>query len=152
MRVVVQRCMKASVSVENKIVGKIDKGLMLLVGFTYGDTEKEIDYMVDKIVHLRIFDDENGVMNQSLLDVSGGILSISQFTLYADTRKGRRPSYIKALNGDEAKGLYQLFNQKLRNAVELVEEGIFGADMKVDFINDGPVTIILEKEGNLDGK
>ena len=152
MRVVVQRCMKASVFVENKIVGKIDKGLMLLVGFTYGDTEKEIDYMVDKIVHLRIFDDENGVMNQSLLDVSGSILSISQFTLYADTRKGRRPSYIKALNGEEAKGLYQLFNQKLRNAVELVEEGIFGADMKVDFINDGPVTIILEKEGDLDGK
>ena len=125
---------------------------MLLVGFTYGDSEKEIDYMVDKIVHLRIFDDENGVMNQSLLDVSGSILSISQFTLYADTRKGRRPSYIKALNGDEAKGLYQLFNQKLRSAVELVEEGIFGADMKVDFINDGPVTIILEKEGDLDGK
>lgn len=152
MRVVVQRCMKASVSVENKIVGEIYKGLMLLVGFTYGDSEKEIDYMVDKIVHLRIFDDENGVMNQSLLDVSGSILSISQFTLYADTRKGRRPSYIKALNGEEAKGLYQLFNQKLRNAVELVEEGIFGADMKVDFINDGPVTIILEKEGDLDGK
>ena len=152
MRVVVQRCMKASVSVENKIVGKIDKGLMLLVGFTYGDSEKEIDYMVDKIVHLRIFDDENGVMNQSLLDVSGSILSISQFTLYADTRKGRRPSYIKALNGDEAKDLYQFFNQKLRSTVKLVEEGIFGADMKVDFINDGPVTIILEKEGDLDGK
>lgn len=152
MRVVVQRCMKASVQVENNTVGSIGKGLMLLVGFTYGDSEKEIDYMVDKIVHLRIFDDENGVMNQSLLDVSGSILSISQFTLYADTRKGRRPSYIKALNGDEAKGLYQLFNQKLRSAVELVEEGIFGADMKVDFINDGPVTIILEKEGDLDGK
>lgn len=152
MRVVVQRCMKASVSVENKIVGKIDKGLMLLVGFTYGDSEKEIDYMVDKIVHLRIFDDKNGVMNQSLLDVGGSILSISQFTLYADTRKGRRPSYIKALNGEEAKGLYQLFNQKLRSTVKLVEEGIFGADMKVDFINDGPVTIILEKEGDLDGK
>ena len=144
--------MKASVQVENNTVGSIGKGLMLLVGFTYGDSEKEIDYMVDKIVHLRIFDDENGVMNQSLLDVSGSILSISQFTLYADTRKGRRPSYIKALNGDEAKGLYQLFNQKLRSAVELVEEGIFGADMKVDFINDGPVTIILEKEGDLDGK
>lgn len=152
MRVVVQRCMKASVRVENNTVGSIGKGLMLLVGFTYGDSEKEIDYMVDKIVHLRIFDDENGVMNRSLLDVSGSILSISQFTLYADTRKGRRPSYIKALNGDEAKGLYQLFNQKLRSTVELVEEGIFGADMKVDFINDGPVTIILEKEGNLDGK
>ena len=151
MKVIVQRCMKASVSVENKIVGKIDKGLMLLVGFTYGDSEKEIDYMVDKIVHLRIFDDENGVMNQSLLDVSGSILSISQFTLYADTRKGRRPSYIKALNGEEANTLYQLFNQKLRQFT-IVEEGIFGADMKVDFINDGPVTIILEKEGDNNGK
>ena len=151
MKVIVQRCMKASVSVENKIVGKIDKGLMLLVGFTYGDTEKEIDYLIDKIVHLRIFDDENGVMNQSLLDVSGSILSISQFTLYADTRKGRRPSYIKALNGEEANTLYQLFNQKLRQ-FNIVEEGIFGADMKVDFINDGPVTIILEKEGDNNGK
>lgn len=151
MKVIVQRCMKASVSVENKIVGKIDKGLMLLVGFTYGDTEKEIDYLIDKIVHLRIFDDENGVMNQSLLDVSGNILSISQFTLYADTRKGRRPSYIKALNGEEANTLYQLFNQKLRQFT-IVEEGIFGADMKVDFINDGPVTIILEKEGDNNGK
>ena len=128
MKVIVQRCMKASVSVENKIVGKIDKGLMLLVGFTYGDTEKEIDYLIDKIVHLRIFDDENGVMNQSLLDVSGSILSISQFTLYADTRKGRRPSYIKALNGEEANTLYQLFNQKLRQFT-IVEEGIFGVDM-----------------------
>ena len=143
--------MKVIVSVENKIVGKIDKGLMLLVGFTYGDTEKEIDYLIDKIVHLRIFDDENGVMNQSLLDVSGSILSISQFTLYADTRKGRRPSYIKALNGEEANTLYQLFNQKLRQFT-IVEEGIFGADMKVDFINDGPVTIILEKEGDNNGK
>ena len=152
MKVVVQRCMKASVRVENNIVGSIGKGLMLLVGFTYGDSEEEIDYMVDKIVHLRIFDDENGVMNQSLLDVGGSILSISQFTLYADTRKGRRPSYIKALNGDDPKALYQLFNQKLRSTVKLVEEGIFGADMKVDFINDGPVTIILEKEGDLDGK
>ena len=151
MKVIVQRCMKASVSVENKIVGKIDKGLMLLVGFTYGDTEKEIDYLIDKIVHLRIFDDENGVMNQSLLDVSGSILSISQFTLYEDTRKGRRPSYIKALNGEEANTLYQLFNQKLRQFT-IVEEGIFGADMKVDFINDGPVTIILEKEGDNNGK
>ena len=151
MRVVVQRCMKASVQVENNTVGSIGKGLMLLVGFTYGDSEKEIDYMIDKIIHLRIFDDENGVMNQSLLDVSGSILSISQFTLYADTRKGRRPSYIKALNGEEANTLYQLFNQKLRQFT-IVEEGIFGADMKVDFINDGPVTIILEKEGDNNGK
>lgn len=151
MKVIVQRCMKASVFVENKIVGKIDKGLMLLVGFTHGDTEKEIDYLIDKIVHLRIFDDENGVMNQSLLDVGGSVLSISQFTLYADTRKGRRPSYIKALNGEEANTLYQLFNQKLRQFT-IVEEGIFGADMKVDFINDGPVTIILEKEGENNGK
>lgn len=102
MKVLVQRVLSSSVEVDNKIVGQINKGLMLLVGFTDSDTDKEIDYMVDKIINLRIFDDENGVMNKSLIDVNGSILSISQFTLYADTRKGRRPSYIKALNGDKA--------------------------------------------------
>ena len=147
MRVIVQRCIEASVTVDKKIVGKIGQGLMLLVGFTKGDTDKEIDYLVDKIVHLRIFDDENGVMNRSLLDVGGSLLSVSQFTLYADARKGRRPSYVQALNGEEAVSLYQEFNEKLREKVEVVEEGIFGADMKVQLINDGPVTIILEKEG-----
>lgn len=145
MKVLVQRVLSSSVEVDNKKVGQINKGLMLLVGFTDSDTDKEIDYMVDKIINLRIFDDENGVMNKSLIDVNGSILSISQFTLYADTRKGRRPSYIKALNGDKAILLYDKFNNKLKEENIKVETGIFGADMKVSLINDGPITIMLEK-------
>lgn len=145
MKVLVQRVLSSSVEVDNKIVGQINKGLMLLVGFTDSDTDKEIDYMVDKIINLRIFDDENGVMNKSLIDVNGSILSISQFTLYADTRKGRRPSYIKALSGDKAILLYDKFNNKLKEENIKVETGIFGADMKVFLINDGPITIMLEK-------
>lgn len=145
MKVLVQRVLSSSVEVDNKIVGQINKGLMLLVSFTDSDTDKEIDYMVDKIINLRIFDDENGVMNKSLIDVNGSILSISQFTLYADTRKGRRPSYIKALNGDKAILLYDKFNNKLKEKNIKVETGIFGADMKVSLINDGPITIMLEK-------
>lgn len=145
MKVLVQRVLSSSVEVDNKIVGQINKGLMLLVGFTDSDTDKEIDYMVDKIINLRIFDDENGVMNKSLIDVNGSILSISQFTLYADIRKGRRPSYIKALNGDKAILLYDKFNNKLKEENIKVETGIFGADMKVSLINDGPITIMLEK-------
>ena len=145
MKVLVQRVLSSSVEVNNKIVGQINKGLMLLVGFTDSDTDKEIDYMVDKIINLRIFDDENGVMNKSLIDVNGSILSISQFTLYADTRKGRRPSYIKALSGDKAILLYDKFNNKLKEENIKVETGILGADMKVSLINDGPITIMLEK-------
>lgn len=145
MKVLIQRVLSSSVTVEDKIVGKIDKGLLLFVGFTEGDSEKEIDYMVDKVINLRIFDDENGVMNKSLLDVKGSILSISQFTLYADASKGRRPSYIKALGGDSASVLYNKFNQKLKDTNIPIEEGIFGADMKVNLINDGPITIMLEK-------
>lgn len=145
MKVLVQRVLSSSVEVDNKIVGQINKGLMLLVGFTDSDTDKEVDYMVDKIINLRIFDDENGVMNKSLIDVNGSILSISQFTLYADTRKGRRPSYIKALSGDKAILLYDKFNNKLKEENIKVETGIFGADMKVSLINDGPITIMLEK-------
>ncbi len=145
MKVLVQRVLSSSVEVDNKIVGQINKGLMLLVGFTDSDTDKEIDYMVDKIINLRIFDDENGVMNKSLIDVNGSILSISQFTLYADTRKGRRPSYVKALSGDKAILLYDKFNNKLKEENIKVETGIFGADMKVSLINDGPITIMLEK-------
>ena len=118
---------------------------MLLVGFTHTDTEKEIDYMVDKVINLRIFDDEAGIMNKSLIDTKGSILSVSQFTLYADPSKGRRPSYINALSGDKAINLYNLFNQKLKEKNIHVETGLFGAEMKVDFINDGPITIILEK-------
>ena len=145
MRVVVQRTQEACVKVDNKIVGKIDNGLTLLVGFTEGDNLDIIKYMVKKIINLRIFDDESGIMNKSILDVGGSILSISQFTLYADTKKGNRPSYIKALNGDAAIELYKLFNLELKKHVH-VEKGIFGADMKVSLVNDGPVTIILEKE------
>lgn len=143
MKLVVQRSKEAKVEVNEKIVGSINHGLVVLVGFTPGDTETDIDYLIDKIIHLRIFDDESGVMNRSLLDVKGSILSISQFTLYADTKKGRRPSYIHAMKGDEAISLYELWNQKLSSFVH-VETGIFGAEMKVSLINDGPVTIILE--------
>jgi len=145
MKVIVQRVIESSVSVSKKIVGKIQNGYMLLVSFTKGDSEEIIDYMVNKIINLRIMDDENHVMNKNILDTNGSILSISQFTLYADTKKGNRPSYINALNGDEAIKLYDLFNYKLSKHLH-VETGVFGADMKVSLINDGPVTIILEKE------
>ena len=149
MRILVQRSLESSVSVNGNIVGKIDKGLVLLVGFTDGDTSNEIDYLIKKVINLRIFDDESGIMNKSILDVGGEILSISQFTLYADTRKGNRPSYIKAMNGENAKKLYEEFNNKLSEYVK-VETGIFGADMKVSIKNDGPVTILLERENNND--
>ena len=141
MKVVIQRTKESNVKVNNKIVGQIKKGLTILVGFSINDTSKEIDYIVNKIVNLRIFDDENGVMNKSLLEIKGEILSISQFTLYADTTKGRRPSYIKA--HANASPLYEEFNDKLRKYTK-VETGIFGEDMEVSLINDGPVTIILE--------
>ena len=144
MKIVVQRSLKSSVKVDNKVVGSIDHGLVLLVGFTYKDNLDIIDYMVDKVLNLRIFDDENGIMNKSLLDAGGDILSISQFTLYADSRKGRRPSYVNALNGEEAIKLYDIFNEKLRSHVK-VETGIFGAEMEVSITNDGPITIILER-------
>ena len=143
MKVLVQRSLESRVSVDNKVVGSIDKGLVLLVGFTHTDTSEDIDYLVKKVVNLRIFDDENGVMNKSILDSCGSILSISQFTLYADTKKGNRPSYINAMGGENATKLYDEFNQKLSEYVK-VEKGVFGADMKVSITNDGPVTIILE--------
>ena len=144
MKVLVQRSLESSVTVDNKIVGKIDKGLVLLVGFTEGDNTKDIEYLAKKVVNLRIFDDEDGVMNKSLLDSGGSILSISQFTLYADSKKGNRPSYIKALKSNEALPLYEEFNNKLKEYNVNVETGIFGADMKVNITNDGPITIILE--------
>ena len=146
MRVIVQRSLNSSVTVNNKVVGKIDNGLVVLVGFTYGDNEDKIDYIVNKLINLRIFDDEFGVMNKSLLDVGGSILSISQFTLYADTKKGRRPSYIKALKSEDAIPLYDLFNKKLKEQNINVETGIFGAEMLVNINNDGPITIMLESE------
>lgn len=145
MRVLVQRCDKALVRVNDNVVGSINKGLMILVGFTEGDNFDTIKYMADKVVNLRVFDDENGVMNKSLLDTSFSILSVSQFTLYGDASKGRRPSYINALNGSLAKPLYDKFNEELRKYGIKVETGIFGADMKVELINDGPITIMLER-------
>ena len=146
MKVLVQRSLKSSVSVDNKIVGSIDNGLVLFVAFTHKDTIEDIDYLIKKIVNLRIFDDENGVMNKSILDVGGSILSISQFTLYADTKKGNRPSYINAMGGENSIKLYDEFNNRLSKFVS-VEKGIFGADMKVNILNDGPVTIMLESRG-----
>lgn len=146
MKVLVQRSLKSSVSVNNSVVGSIDHGLVLFAGFTHNDTLQDIDYLVKKVVNLRIFDDENGVMNKSILDVGGSILSISQFTLYADTKKGNRPSYINAMGGENATQLYNKFNDSLSEFVN-VEKGIFGEDMKVSITNDGPVTIILESRG-----
>ena len=143
MRVLVQRSKESSVSVNKRIVGQIDKGLVLFVGFTLNDTVEVLPKMVKKVLNLRIFDDENGIMNKSILDVGGKILSISQFTLYADTKKGNRPSYINALNGKDAILLYDKFNELLKEEIE-VQKGIFGADMEVQITNDGPITIALE--------
>ena len=144
MKVVVQKSKEASVIIEGEIYNEISSGLVLLVGFTEGDSFEQIRYMAKKIANLRIFEDANDVMNKSILDVGGEILSISQFTLYGDASKGNRPSYIKALNGEEATKLYDEFNKELSKYVP-VKTGIFGADMKVSLVNDGPCTIILEK-------
>ena len=143
MKVIVQRSKNSKVTINNKINGSIDKGFVLLVGFTYGDNEDIIDKMIKKIINLRIFDDENDKMNLSILDVGGSILSISQFTLYANSKKGNRPSFIDALNPSEASILYNYFNNRLNEFVH-TETGIFGSDMKVEIYNDGPVTIILD--------
>lgn len=143
MRVLVQRSKNSYVKVDNKIVGEIDKGYVLLVGFTEGDTYEVINKMIKKILNLRILNDENDIMNESILDHKESILSISQFTLYADTKKGNRPSYINALKNTEAKGLYEYFNNELSKYIE-VQSGIFGSDMEVHITNDGPVTIMLE--------
>ena len=145
MRIVVQRSLQASCEVEGKITGKIDKGMVLLVGFTEGDNKTIIDHMIKKVMNLRIFDDENGVMNNPIDPNTSQILSISQFTLYGDAKKGNRPSYIKALRGEEAIKLYDYFNEELSKYIH-VETGIFGAEMKISLINDGPITILLEKE------
>ncbi len=143
MRILVQRSLNSNVTVNNKVVGEIKRGLVLLVGFTEGDNENDIDYMIRKVLNLRIFEGENNIMNKSITDVNGQILSISQFTLYADTKKGNRPSYINALNSIEAEKLYKLFNEKLKTNIE-VQTGMFGTDMLVNINNDGPVTILLE--------
>lgn len=144
MRVVVQRCSNAKCVVDNKTISEIDNGFMLLVGFTDSDNKDTIIKMVNKIVNLRIFPDNNGVMNLSILDTKGSILSISQFTLYADTTKGNRPSYIKAMSGTKAKLLYEYFNKCLGEYVP-VKGGVFGAHMEISLTNMGPTTIILER-------
>jgi D-tyrosyl-tRNA(Tyr) deacylase len=149
MRVVVQRSLKSSVSVDGKLINKIDSGLMLLVGIAVDDTTKDIDWMVNKVLNLRIFDDQNGVMNKSILDVGGEILSISQFTLQADTRKGNRPSYINAMKGEDAKKIYEYFNSKLNEQIPTYP-GVFGAEMIVSIENDGPITIIIDTKEKKD--
>ena len=149
MRLLVQRSLNSSVKVDKKIVGKIDFGLVVLVGFSQTDDISDIDYMINKLINLRIFEDENNVMNKSVLDVKGAILSISQFTLCADTKKGNRPSYASAMKHEEAKAMYDLFNKKLKEKID-VETGIFGSDMEVNIINNGPVTILLESRSKND--
>lgn len=145
MKVVIQRSKNSNVVIDNKIYNQIDKGLVVFSCFTEGDTIEDINYIVKKITNLRIFDDEFGIMNKSIIDTSGSILSISQFTLYADTKKGNRPSYIKALNGTESIKLYDIFNEELNKIVPTVT-GIFGADMLINIENDGPITIIIDSK------
>jgi D-tyrosyl-tRNA(Tyr) deacylase len=145
MRVVVQRCSRAEVRIDGQSVGRIDRGFLLLVGITDGDTQAQADLIAKKVAQLRVFEDAEGKMNLALKDINGAILSISQFTLYADCKKGNRPSFIRAARPETAAPLYDYFNQTLRSQYGLqVETGRFGADMKVDFINDGPVTILLD--------
>lgn len=150
MRILVQRSKNSKVTIDNEINGNIEKGFVVLVGFTHTDNENIINKMIEKLINLRIFEDEKGLMNLSLMDIEGEILSISQFTLYADTTNGRRPSFINAMRPEEATLLYDLFNKKLREKNIKVKTGIFGADMKVEIYNDGPVTIMLDsKDYNL---
>ncbi len=144
MKVVVQRVKSSTVKVDSQITGSIDQGLLLLVSFTHNDTIDNIKYMVNKITNLRIFDDSNGVMNLSVKDINGSILSVSQFTLYADCSKGNRPSYVNSMKAEDANKMYNIFNQELSKEIK-VETGIFQAEMEVNLINDGPVTIILER-------
>lgn len=146
MKIVLQRVSEASVKVNNEVVGEIKNGLLLLVGVTHDDTFEDVEYLVRKIIHMRIFEDENGKMNISLVDKDYDILSISQFTLYADTKRGNRPSFINSAKPDYAKKLYNEFNKKLRKENIKVETGIFGAMMEVSLINDGPVTIIIDSK------
>ena len=145
MRVVVQRVLNASCTIDGKLYSEIEKGYLLLVGFTHYDSIKEVKYLAKKIANLRVFEDENGKMNLSLKTVNGKILSISQFTLYADTKDGNRPAFINAMKPQEASKLYDLFNEELRGYDIDVLTGVFGADMKINLINDGPVTIIYDE-------
>jgi D-aminoacyl-tRNA deacylase len=144
MRVVLQRVTRASVRVGETVTGRIDSGLLLLVGFTHGDGAREVAWMSEKVVGLRVFADAAGKMNRSVVDVSGAILVVSQFTLYGDARRGRRPSFIDAARPDVATHLYEIFIAALRNTGIVVATGEFGADMQVELVNDGPVTLVLD--------
>ncbi|MCM3725251.1 D-aminoacyl-tRNA deacylase [Neobacillus cucumis] len=146
MRIVVQRSKGAKVTVDGEITGQITKGFVLLVGVTHDDKEEDAAYLADKIANLRIFEDHDGKMNHSLLDVGGEILSVSQFTLYGDCRKGRRPNFMEAARPEQAIVLYEAFNQMLRDKGITVETGVFGAMMDVELVNDGPVTLIVESK------
>ena len=146
MRVVLQRVSHASVTVEEKVIGKIQRGFLLLVGVTHDDAMEDMEYLVRKIVQMRIFEDEDGKLNRSIQDIGGEILSVSQFTLYAETKKGNRPSFSKAAPGDVAIEMFEQFNGLLRETGVPVETGQFGADMKVELLNDGPVTILLDSK------
>lgn len=148
MRAVVQRVTSSSVTVEGETTGKIDKGLMVLLGVADGDTDKDVTYMVDKIVNLRIFEDENDKMNLSLQDIGGSLLVVSQFTLLGDCRKGRRPSFIEAAKPEIADNLYQKFVDKARSMGIRTETGMFQTHMMVELINDGPVTILVDSNKN----
>ena len=146
MRVVLQRVAHASVTVDGETIGKIQRGFLLLVGVTHDDAMEDMEYLVRKIVQMRIFEDEEGKLNRSIQDIGGEILSVSQFTLYADTKKGNRPSFSKAAPGDVALEMFEQFNGLLRDTGIPVETGQFGADMKVELLNDGPVTILLDSK------
>ena len=146
MRIVLTTVLNASVTIDNEIVGKINRGFCLLVGFTHEDNKEVVDKMIDKMLGLRVFPDENGLTNLSIYDVKGEILSVSQFTLYADLAKGRRPSFINAMKPDEAKALYAYFNEQVKAKYGAVETGVFGADMKVSSVNDGPFTVVLDSK------
>lgn len=145
MKLVIQRARNASVTVDNKIVGKIDNGFVVLLGIKNGDTKTEADYLVKKLVNLRVFSDENDRMNLALKDVEGKLLIISQFTLYADCSRGNRPGFEEAAKPDVAEPLYEYFCSECEKCGIEVQKGIFGADMKVEFMNDGPVTIVMER-------
>ena len=145
MRALIQRCQYASVSAGGKLINQIDYGITIFIGISVDDNAEDINYLVNKIINLRIFDDEAGVMNKSIREISGKVLSISQFTLQADTSKGNRPSYSGAMKGEDAKSLYDDFNTKLSEKVD-VYSGIFGANMQISLVNDGPVTIFLDSK------
>lgn len=146
MRIIIQKAKRASVMVEGEIIASINQGFMVLVGVTHSDTRVDAEYCARKVANMRLFEDEEGKTNLSLADVNGSILSISQFTLYANTRKGNRPSFVNAADPDEANELYEYFNDQLRQFDLSVATGQFGAHMEIDFINDGPMTIVLDSQ------